>query len=47
VVAEAARALGRLGAVESRPRLEALARSRPEDEVREAAAEALTLLQAR
>jgi hypothetical protein len=33
--------------VESRPRLEALARSRAEDEVREAAAEALTLLQAR
>jgi len=47
VVAEAARSLGRLGAVESREHLEALARSRAEDEVREAAAEALTVLRGR
>ena len=47
VVAEAARALGRLGAVESTSRLEALARSRSDDEVREAAAEALSLLRPR
>lgn len=44
VVAEAARSLGRLGAEDARASLEAILRARQEDEVREAAAEALSAL---